>query len=147
MRFTKAHAYGNDFLYVEAAAVDGAALDALAREVCERHRGVGADGLLVYGAASEGVVMRLFNSDGSRAEVSGNGVRALGALLLQHDARTLAELTVHTEAGSKHLTRIGRHGSAVGAPPAHAGRGWRTGTPGGAEHRESAMRCAGPAPR
>jgi len=122
MRFTKAHAYGNDFLYVEGAAVDGVALDTLAREICERHRGVGADGLIVYEPASDGVLMRLFNSDGSRAEVSGNGVRALGALLLQHDARTLVELTVHTEAGSKHLTRIGRDGTrqtfraSMGAP-------------------------------
>src|ERR1700682_5701317 len=122
MRFAKAHAYGNDFLYVEGATVDGVALDALTREICERHKGVGADGLIVYEPVSDGVSMRLFNSDGSRAEVSGNGVRALGALLLQHDAHTHAELTVHTEAGSKHLTRIGRDGTrhtfraSMGAP-------------------------------
>jgi diaminopimelate epimerase len=122
MRFAKAHAYGNDFLYVEGASVDGAALDALTREICDRHKGVGADGLIVYDQVSDGASMRLFNSDGSRAEVSGNGVRALGALLLQHDASTHAELTVHTEAGSKRLTRIGRDGTrqtfraSMGAP-------------------------------
>jgi diaminopimelate epimerase len=111
MRFAKAHAYGNDFLYVEGAAVDGVALDALTREVCDRHKGVGADGLIVYEQGSGGPSMRLFNSDGSRAEVSGNGVRALGALLLQHETGTHAELTVHTEAGAKRLTRIGRDGT------------------------------------
>jgi len=122
MRFAKAHAYGNDFLYIEGAAVDGVALDALTREICDRHKGVGADGLIVYEPSDDGASMRLFNSDGSRAEVSGNGVRALGALLLQHDAETHAELTIHTAAGPKRLTRIGRHGSrqtfraSMGAP-------------------------------
>src|SRR6202050_4554585 len=111
MRFAKAHAYGNAFLYVEGAVVDGVALDALTREICDRHKGVGADGLIVYEPASDGASMRLFNSDGSRAEVSGNGVRALGALLLQRDPQTHAELTVYTEAGSKRLTRIGRDGT------------------------------------
>src|SRR5712692_4272117 len=122
MRFAKAHAYGNDFLYVEGASVDGFALDALTRELCDRHTGVGADGLIVYEQGSGGVSMQLFNSDGSRAEVSGNGVRALGALLLQHEADAHAELTVLTDAGSKRLTRIGRDGirqtfrASMGAP-------------------------------
>jgi diaminopimelate epimerase len=122
MRFAKAHAYGNDFLYVEGAAVGGVVLDALTREICDRHKGVGADGLIVYEQGSSGASMRLFNSDGSRAEVSGNGVRALGALLLQHASDTHAELTVHTEAGSKRLTRIARDGTrqtfraSMGAP-------------------------------
>ena len=48
MRFRKAHAYGNDFLYVEAASVTGAHVVELAREMCHRHTGIGADGLIVY---------------------------------------------------------------------------------------------------
>ncbi len=49
MRFSKAHAYGNDFLYVrERDVAPGVALDALARELCERHTGIGADGLILY---------------------------------------------------------------------------------------------------
>ncbi len=86
IKFWKAHAYGNDFLYVEKAEVEGAALDALAREMCDRHTGVGADGLVVYEKTGAGAAMRLFNADGSRAEVSGNGLRALGALMLQNDS-------------------------------------------------------------
>ena len=79
--FSKAHAYGNDFLYVLESDVSGALLDALAREMCNRHTGVGADGLIVFRPSPSGAAMRLFNADGSRAEVSGNGVRVLAALL------------------------------------------------------------------
>ena len=89
IRFVKAHAYGNDFLYVRADAVDGVRLDAFARELCDRHTGIGADGLIVYEPRPDGASMRLFNADGGRAEVSGNGVRALGAILLNGTSRTL----------------------------------------------------------
>ena len=122
MRFTKAHAYGNDFLYVEQADVDGAALDALAREMCDRHTGVGADGLIVYRRTASGASMVLLNADGSRAEVSGNGVRALGALLLRADTADRAEVVIQTAAGDKRLVRTGREGTrdvfraAMGAP-------------------------------
>jgi diaminopimelate epimerase len=115
--FSKAHGYGNDFLYVRQGDVGGIALDELARAMCDRHTGIGADGLIVYaaaGGASSGVSrvsMRLLNADGSRAEVSGNGVRALGALILRDDLRDAAEVTIDTEAGPKQLTRIAREGS------------------------------------
>src|SRR4051812_29543231 len=111
MRFTKAHAYGNDFLYVPKDAVRDVALDVLAREICHRHTGIGADGLIVYERTSGGASMRLFNADGSRAEVSGNGVRGLGALMLRHDDRPAAEITIETEAGPKRMTRTGRAGT------------------------------------
>jgi diaminopimelate epimerase len=111
MRFAKAHAYGNDFLYVERSEVRDAALDALAREMCDRHTGIGADGLIIHERTGDTMSMRLLNADGSRAEVSGNGVRALGALALRHDPRVDARLAVETEAGTKHLTRIACEGT------------------------------------
>ena len=83
LRFTKAHAYGNDFLYIRRDAVASAALDALARELCDRHTGIGADGLIVYESTPAGASMQLFNADGSPSEVSGNGVRGLAAILLR----------------------------------------------------------------
>lgn len=110
IRFAKAHAYGNDFLYVRDEDAAGVRLDALAREMCERHAGVGADGLIVYSPTARGATMRLFNADGSRAEVSGNGVRALAALLARHDARADVKLVIETESGTKHLARIGSNG-------------------------------------
>src|SRR5437773_5977829 len=108
MRFTKAHAYGNDFLYVLTRDVERAALDRLARELCDRHTGVGADGLIVYEPTPDGAAMRLFNADGSRSEVSGNGVRGLGALLLRDDDRPNVPITIHSEGGVKHLVRSER---------------------------------------
>jgi diaminopimelate epimerase len=105
--FSKAHAYGNDFLYVTRDAAVNADLPALAREMCDRHTGIGADGLIVYDGSPSGASMRLFNADGGRAEVSGNGVRGLAALLLRDDARAEAVLTIQTDGGAKTLTRIG----------------------------------------
>ena len=112
MRFAKAHAHGNDFLYVERIAVgESTPLGALAREMCDRHTGIGADGLIVYEPAPAGAAMRLFNSDGGRAEVSGNGVRALGALLARGDERLNVDLVIATEGGVKRLKRISRDGA------------------------------------
>lgn len=111
MQFTKAHAYGNDFLYILKKDVERAAVDMLARELCDRHTGIGADGLILYEPTAAGADMRLLNADGSRSEVSGNGVRGLAAILLGHDDRPAPALTIETEAGPKRLTRTGRTGS------------------------------------
>ena len=112
IHFVKAHAYGNDFLYVRSQDLTpGMSLDALARELCERRTGIGADGLIVYEPIPGGASMRLLNADGSRSEVSGNGVRGLAALLLRNDDRSTAEIAIHSEGGVKHLVRSGREGS------------------------------------
>jgi diaminopimelate epimerase len=112
LRFAKAHAYGNDFLYIRSDAIAaGVALDALARELCDRHTGIGADGLMLYEPTPDGASMRLLNADGSRSEVSGNGVRGLAALLLRDDDRRDVPITIHTEGGIKRLVRTGREGS------------------------------------
>jgi diaminopimelate epimerase len=112
IRFAKVHAYGNDFLYVRSRDVAGdAPLDVLARDLCERHTGIGADGLILYEPTPDGASMRLLNADGSWSEVSGNGVRGLAALLLKDDDRSEAEITVHTEGGVKQLVRTKREGS------------------------------------
>jgi diaminopimelate epimerase len=127
LTLAKAHAYGNDFLLVPADQVEGRALDALARALCGRHTGVGADGVLYYAVAPDGAArMRLVNADGSPSELSGNGVRCLAALVLHQREHAglppLTEVRVETDAGWKTLTLVGRLGgrytfrAALGAP-------------------------------
>lgn len=111
VEFAKAHAYGNDFLFVEEGEVGDAALDGLARDICRRQHGVGADGLIVYRRTPAGASMRLLNADGSRAEVSGNGVRCLGALLVDPAPGTPAGATadaieIDTAGGLKTLALL-----------------------------------------
>src|SRR3954469_14972484 len=125
IRFVKAHAYGNDFLYVDRGDIKGIALPSLARQMCERHTGIGADGLIVYGRTAAGATMELFNADGGRAEVSGNGVRALAALLLLDDDRDGAAVTIDTAAGPKRVTRVEKGRLSTGAL-AQAGPTFRT---------------------
>lgn len=105
----KGHAYGNDFLLVPEAEVRGLDLPALARAMCHRLEGIGADGLITYvleeersGAGQRGARMRLFNADGSSSEVSGNGVRCLAALVVR-DWPGMKMVTVQTAAGPKIL--------------------------------------------
>lgn len=105
MEFIKAHAYGNDFLLLSAAeAARSTDLPALARRVCDRHHGIGADGLMVVDETAAGARTRLLNADGSRSEISGNGIRCV-ATWLAH-TRGLDEgghLVLETEAGPKRI--------------------------------------------
>ena len=80
LQLTKHHGLGNDFLVVFHPDHDD--LPALARQLCDRHRGVGADGLLVAESADGYAArMTLYNADGSRAEMSGNGIRCFAQAL------------------------------------------------------------------
>ena len=78
MRFAKGHGLGNDFILVAESEFKEPAA-AWARRLCDRHEGIGGDGVLVYAPQEGGVRMRLLNADGSDGEVSGNGVRCLAA--------------------------------------------------------------------
>ncbi|HSL21823.1 MAG TPA: diaminopimelate epimerase [Vicinamibacterales bacterium] len=104
----KAHAYGNDFLLVEGRPPAEAA--ALARRLCDRHRGVGADGVIFFRRTAAGASMDLLNADGSYSEVSGNGVRCLGALLARHSPERL-HFVIETDAGPKTLDVLGLRAS------------------------------------
>jgi diaminopimelate epimerase len=123
MQLTKAHAYGNDFLLAEEPEDPAFDASGAARRVCDRHRGIGADGLVLYRLPPDSASMRLLNADGSYSEVSGNGVRCLAALLAARDPGRDA-FTIHTDAGAKILRPIARDGprvtfrAAMGAPEA-----------------------------
>jgi diaminopimelate epimerase len=83
MRFSKLQATGNDFILVDAR-TKAAEWPKLAQAICDRHFGVGADGLmLVQNSTSGDLKMRLFNADGSEAEVSGNGLRCFAKYAIE----------------------------------------------------------------
>jgi diaminopimelate epimerase len=82
MRFVKAHGLGNDFVLV-AAADAPADVGPWTRRLCDRHRGVGGDGVVLYGKVEGGMSFRLVNADGTEVELSGNGVRCLAALAVR----------------------------------------------------------------
>lgn len=110
IRLIKAHAYGNDFLMVRATDVPrGADTAAFARRVCDRHRGVGADGLMLIDPSVDRARMTLLNADGSPSEVSGNGVRCVAAWLAEAgNSGSGAEFAIETDAGTKTLRLISR---------------------------------------
>lgn len=125
IQVAKAHAYGNDFLFVpvEAVRASGTGLPELARAMCHRHHGIGADGLIVYGLRASGATMELLNADGSPSELSGNGLRCLAALVArEQQLRPPAVITVDTDAGVKTLELLditaGRYSfrAALGKP-------------------------------
>jgi len=100
----KAHAYGNDFLLAPDPLPEGTGAVELARAVCDRHQGIGADGLMLVERLTTGARMQLYNADGSRSELSGNGLRCIGAwLVLAGDFRRAGTVTVETDAGPKPL--------------------------------------------
>ncbi len=100
-RLTKHHGLGNDFLVLLGSAADLAGIgDDEARRWCDRHRGIGADGLLLGVTDGEAdLVMTLHNADGSRAEMSGNGIRCLAQAEAERRGTDRVELAVATDGG------------------------------------------------
>ena len=99
MRFTKAHGLGNDFILV---AEKDAPADRTewTRRLCDRHRGVGGDGVVLHRPAPDGVWFFLVNADGLPGEISGNGLRCLAALAVR-EGWAASRHTVHTVVGPK----------------------------------------------
>jgi diaminopimelate epimerase len=113
IRFAKLHGAENDFLLTWASEIEEAGLHEIAlaetaRRICERTTGVGADGWMLLWPEANGVRTRLFNSDGSEPELSGNGTRCAAAFALLRDVATPPEVTVSTAAGPKALRLIER---------------------------------------
>jgi len=97
VRFVKAQAAGNDFLILEETAAEGRHAQ-LARTLCARHTGVGADGIEFLERRADGsFFLRLFNADGSEAELSGNGTRCVAAWLAKSEG--LEEVALGTHGG------------------------------------------------
>jgi diaminopimelate epimerase len=119
MKFTKMHGVGNDFIILAPEEVAGRDLPGLARQVCDRHFGVGADGILIP-APSEVADLKMvyLNSDGSPSEMCGNGIRCLARYAKDRGLVEGAALTLETGAGVKKVVLSGDGSSRVdmGAP-------------------------------
>lgn len=105
--FVKASACGNDFLIIDGMHAPGD-LASLSRRICDRHSGVGADGVeWLFPATDADIRARLFNADGSEAEISGNGTRCVAAHLCAEQTRD--RVVIRTDAGLKTCTLTSRH--------------------------------------
>ncbi len=111
--FTKAHGARNDFLLTWSSETPATGLERVARAICDRNAGIGADGWMLVEAAGESdgheACIRLYNSDGSRAEISGNGTRCAAAFLVERQLAS-SPVRIMTEAGLKELRLIERKG-------------------------------------
>jgi len=109
--FTKLHGAENDFLLTWAREAPAENFPETARRICARTTGAGADGWMLAWSEKNGLRTRLFNSDGSEAEISGNGTRCAAAFALLKGIAAGPDITVTTGAGPKHLQLISRHGN------------------------------------
>jgi diaminopimelate epimerase len=110
MHLSKHHGLGNDFLVLlrdDVVPMPDDVAAALAARLCHRTRGVGADGLLIGGPPVRRIAcdlqMWLYNADGSRAEMSGNGIRCLAQAVLRDRGLTEATLAISTDAGLRRV--------------------------------------------
>lgn len=112
--FVKAHGALNDFLLTWVTDVPEAEnLPEIARAICHRNSGIGADGwmLVRHGSGNAHGAIQLYNSDGSMSEISGNGTRCAAALLVREGHAPAAHVTIRTGAGSKDLEVKERDGN------------------------------------
>ncbi|HWP67251.1 MAG TPA: diaminopimelate epimerase [Candidatus Limnocylindria bacterium] len=128
MPFRKLHGTANDFVYVDGRRGLPADPATLAPRLCDRHRGIGADGLIVLLDSTQADCrMRIFNADGTTAEMCGNGIRGFAKYVLDHGLVRAEPLRVETDAGVKTIV-VRREGGKVAAvtvdmgPPEWEGR-------------------------
>jgi diaminopimelate epimerase len=116
LKFTKAHGLGNDFLIIESADVSTLrTASELAREMCQRNYGAGADGIVFVAPARHqdaDFASRIFNADGSEAGVSGNGTRCAAAYLFYAGLWSAPRVRIATAAGIKFGRLVSRRGTS-----------------------------------
>lgn len=114
MKFTKMHGLGNDFIIVAGFSSVPEHAKEWAVQLCDRHFGVGGDGLVFILPSERGdFQMRIFNSDGSEPEQCGNAVRCVGKYVYDYGMTDNSEVTVETLAGLQYLQLLVENGKVV----------------------------------
>lgn len=116
MRFCKMQGCGNDYVYVDGFSETVPDPNALAREIADRHYGVGGDGLiLILPSDTADARMRMFNADGSEGDMCGNGIRCVAKYIYDHGILPADRCTavIDTRAGQKHISLDIENGKAV----------------------------------
>jgi diaminopimelate epimerase len=124
MRFVKMHGAGNDYVYIDCFEqnLDGDVVE-LARRMSDRHTGVGGDGLVLITPSEQAPVrMRMFNADGSEAEMCGNALRCVAKYAAEQQIATGDEFSIETGAGLLTVEIVGRNGNRVDLVRVNMGR-------------------------
>jgi diaminopimelate epimerase len=123
MRFTKMHGLGNDYVYVNTFQETVTDPSSVARLVSDRHTGIGSDGLILIGPSGRADVrMEMYNADGSRGRMCGNGIRCVAKYAVERGLAQGPSLIVETDAGLRTLwcqlqgTRVKSVRVDMGAP-------------------------------
>ncbi len=116
LRFTKMHGAGNDYLYVDGFANQVPDPAAVSRRLSPRRKGVGADGLILIQPSKVAACrMEMYNADGSRGEMCGNGIRCVAKFAYDRGLSREDPMTIETDCGVKTLELELRDGKVVGA--------------------------------
>lgn len=107
MKFTKMHGAGNDYVYIDCFSQTVEDPASLAQQVSDRHFGIGSDGLiLIMPSSAADVRMRMFNADGSEAEMCGNGIRCVAKYAYDHGLVRALDIKIETGNGVLPLTMV-----------------------------------------
>src|ERR1700687_3274600 len=116
LEFTKMHGCGNDYIYIVATRARPADPSALSVKLSDRHFGVGADGLIMLAPSSNADIrMEMYNLDGSRGDMCGNGIRCLARLAFERGLVRRNPMVVETDAGLKTVALRMEKGRVIGA--------------------------------
>src|SRR5574344_796377 len=111
MHFTKMHGCGNDYIYVNGFEEHVSDKPALAVRLSDRHKGIGSDGIIFINPSEKAQCeMEMYNADGSRAEMCGNGIRCVGQYVFDNGMTKSTTVTVDTLAGVRKLELSVRNG-------------------------------------
>lgn len=104
MNFTKMHALGNDYVVVNGIQEQIKDTRAFAKTVCDRHFGIGADGVLIVKPSENAdLKMEIYNMDGSRAQMCGNGIRCFAKYVYEYGLTDKVNMQIETDAGIKEV--------------------------------------------